>query len=319
MLLPSWMSADDFYVLGAGLLAGLAVFAIGTSFYERDRGQMKRVKMLKARREELKSQMGRSRRRKKPEGGVNLMRQVVNRLQLLKSAQSKQVQTLLIEAGFRSKDAIVYYMFFTVVLPIVFGVLSIVLLGLPIWGAGALSKFKIVLPVALPYLGLKLPAIVCRRARKRRYTRLQRALADTLDLMTICAEAGLSLAMALDRVSRELGLAYPEMAEELALTAMELNFLPERNKALSNWADRVQMPEIRGIVSVLIQTEKYGTPIAQALRVLSAEFREARMLRAENKAAKLPAMMTVPMILFILPTLFIVIVSPAAIKIMSMK
>ena len=106
-------------------------------------------------------------------------------------------------------------------------------------------------------------------------------------------------------------------AEELAMTSVEIGFLPDRNKALSNLAYRCQLPEIRGITSVLIQTEKYGTPIAQALRVLSAEFRQARMLRAEEKAAKLPALMTIPMIVFILPTLFIVIISPAIIKLMD--
>ena len=108
----------------------------------------------------------------------------------------------------------------------------------------------------------------------------------------------------LDRVSRELAMTYPEMAQELSMTSIEIGFLPDRNKALSNLAERCTLPEVRGIVSVLIQTEKYGTPIAQALRVLSAEFRQSRMLRAEQKAARLPALMTVPMILFILPVLF---------------
>jgi tight adherence protein C len=107
------------------------------------------------------------------------------------------------------------------------------------------------------------------------------------------------------------------MAEELALTSLETGFLPDRKQALSNLANRCQLPEIRGVVSVLIQTEKYGTPIAQALRVLSAEFRQARMLRAEQKAARLPALMTVPMITCILPVLFIIIIAPAAVKLMD--
>ncbi len=134
--------------------------------------------------------------------------------------------------------------------------------------------------------------------------------------MTICAEAGLSLATMLDRVSRELAIAYPEIAEEMAMTSVEIGFLPDRNQALSNLAERCTLREVRGIVSVFIQTEKYGTPIAQALRVLSAEFRQARMLRAEQKAARLPALMTVPMIVFILPTLFIVILAPAIVKLL---
>ncbi len=154
-------------------------------------------------------------------------------------------------------------------------------------------------------------------ARGKRYGDMQKALSDTLDLLLICAEAGLSLAAALERVSRELGLAYPVMAEELGITSVELGFLPDRKKALQNLAERNDMQEIRGIVSVLIQTEKYGTPISQALRVLSAEFRTQRMLRAEQKAARLPAIMTEPMNVFILPTLLVIVLSPAIIKLMD--
>ena len=127
----------------------------------------------------------------------------------------------------------------------------------------------------------------------------------------ICAEAGLSLDTALNRVADEMAVSAPELADELALTSVELNFLPERRMALGNLAKRVDLPAIRGVVNTLIQTEKYGTPLAQSLRVLSAEFREQRMLKAEEKAARLPATLTVPMIMFILPTLFIVLVGPA--------
>ena len=155
------------------------------------------------------------------------------------------------------------------------------------------------------------------RARKKRYHNILKSLPDVLDLMTICAEAGLSLVSMLERVSRELAMTYPEMSEELSLTSIEIGFLPDRNKALSNLAERCTLRELRGMVSVFIQTEKYGTPIAQALRVLSAEFRQARMLKAEAKAARLPALMTIPMILCILPTLFIVILAPAIVKLMD--
>lgn len=318
MILPSTMTPDDFFVLAAGIAAGLAVFAIGSTFTERG-GQAKRLRQLKERRAELRGELTKSRRRRRPEApiNVNAMRQVVNRFKLLKSSQVGRVQTLLNEAGFRSKDAIVIFMFFTLVLPIVLGLLGVLSLGTDIWGNGKIAKFKFVAPLALTYIGLKFPHWYVSRRRKKRYLGIQKALADTLDLMTICAEAGLTLAVTLDRVSRELGLAYPEMAEELAITSLEMGFLPDRNKALANFAERVQIPEIRGIVSVLIQTERYGTPIAQALRVLSAEFREQRMLRAENKAARLPPMMTVPMIVFILPTMFIVIIAPTVVRIMD--
>ncbi len=142
-----------------------------------------------------------------------------------------------------------------------------------------------------------------------------RGLPDGLDLMVICAEAGLSLDASLNRIAQEIGPSAPELADELALTAVELSFLPERRQALVNLENRSSLPAIRGVVNTLVQTEKYGTPLSQSLRVLSNEFRDTRMLRAEEKAARLPATLTVPMILFILPTLFIVLVGPAMIDV----
>ena len=128
----------------------------------------------------------------------------------------------------------------------------------------------------------------------------------------ICAEAGLTVDAAFGRVARELGKAYPELGDEFALTSIELGFLTDRRSAFENLAKRIDLEAVRGVVTTMIQTEKYGTPLASALRVLSAEFRNERMMRAEEKAARLPAIMTVPLILFILPVLFIVILGPAA-------
>ena len=150
---------------------------------------------------------------------------------------------------------------------------------------------------------------------QKRVVILRRAMPDALDLLVICAEAGLSLDAALDRVSREMGPTCPELAEEVGLTAVELSFFPDRAQALQNFADRVPLQGVAGLVNTLIQTEKYGTPLAQALRVLSGEMREERMMSAEAKAAKLPATLTVPMILFILPPLFVVLLGPAILKV----
>jgi tight adherence protein C len=132
--------------------------------------------------------------------------------------------------------------------------------------------------------------------------------------MVICTEAGLGLEAALYRVSDELGPNAPELADELHLTAIELGFLPDRRIALQNLTARTELPSIRGVVNALVQTEKYGTPLASSLRVLATEYRDERMLKAEEKAAKLPATLTVPMIVFILPTLFIVLLGPAILK-----
>src|SRR5690606_21946166 len=128
----------------------------------------------------------------------------------------------------------------------------------------------------------------------------------------ICAEAGLTVDASFNRVAKELGRAYPELGDEFALTAIELSFLTERRQAFENLAYRVKLDAVRGVVTTMIQTERYGTPLASALRVLSAEFRNERMMRAEEKAARLPAIMTVPLILFILAVLFIAFLGPAA-------
>ncbi|MDX1541814.1 MAG: type II secretion system F family protein, partial [Geminicoccaceae bacterium] len=166
-------------------------------------------------------------------------------------------------------------------------------------------------------LGFFAPDLYVSNATTKRQKALQKALPDGLDLLVICAESGLALDAALERVAGELGGASPELAEELSLTSVELGFLPDRRQALLNLNRRTDLPAIRGVVNTLVQTEKYGTPLSQSLRVLAHEFRDQRMMKAEEKAARLPAVMTVPMIVFILPTLFIVLMGPAIISIMD--
>jgi tight adherence protein C len=317
-MLPGGMTPDQFYIVTATLVAIVCAFLLARSFGPRKK-MTNRIKAIQDRRETLYGEMQGPKRRKgnAPESSVNFMRKVSNKLQLVKNLQLEKAELMLVEAGINFKDALSVMAFFVMTLPIVLGILGLVIMKLNAAHPGKWHIFNLMWPVAGAYFGMKFPWIYVRRKRKKRYLRIQRSLADVLDLMTICAEAGLSLAASLERVSRELMISYPEMAQELGVTAVEMGFLPDRNKALANLGERCQLPEVRGIVSVLIQTEKYGTPIAQALRVLSAEFRQARMLRAEQKAAKLPALMTIPMIVFILPTLFIVIIAPAAVKLMD--
>jgi tight adherence protein C len=318
-VLPRGMSTDDFYITLMGVLALGCVLAIGISFANYNPMTAK-VKAIKERRRSLKMDAIGPKKRKSPEVSVNFMRSVVTRFSLLKKNQMGKTEALLIEAGFRSRDAIYILTFFNLLAPIVLGMIGFLYMQVLPQGDGTIRTIALryLWPVMGMYIGLKLPTYYVKSVRKKRYNNIQKALSDTLDLMTICAEAGLSLAVMLDRVSRELAMTYPEISQELLMTSIEIGFLPDRNKALSNLAERCTLQEVRGIVSVLIQTEKYGTPIAQALRVLSAEFRQTRMLRAEQKAARLPALMTVPMILFILPTLFIIIIAPAAVKVMDL-
>jgi tight adherence protein C len=309
------MSNDDIYLAAAGVVALLCIWGISRAFGKRGKMAV-RIKAIQERRQVLSNEALAAKKRRKPELSINFMREAVTRLRLLKNSQAKSNETLLIEGGFRSKDAIYILAFFNTVMPVVLAVAGFIVMGFVHFGP-KWHLFNYAWPLLGAYIGLKLGGWYVGFRRRRRYYNIQKALPDVLDLMTICAEAGLSLGAMLERVARELGIAYPEMAEELALTAVEMGFLPDRNKALSNLADRCLLPEVRGITSVLIQTEKYGTPIAQALRVLSSEFRQARMLRAEQKAARLPALMTVPMIVCVLPTLFIVIIAPAIVKLMD--
>jgi tight adherence protein C len=160
--------------------------------------------------------------------------------------------------------------------------------------------------------GYKGPDIFLQNMITKRTQAIRKGLPDALDLLVICAEAGLTVDAAFGRVAREFGRAFPELGDEFTLTSIELSFLTERKQAFENLAYRVDLDSVRGVVTTMIQTERYGTPLASALRVLSAEFRNERMMRAEEKAARLPAIMTVPLILFILPVLFVVILGPAA-------
>lgn len=304
----------DIYTFLAAMLAFFTVMVVGRSLIVRNTFSS-RVKLLQERRKALKDEItAPKRRRQKREETVHIIRRIAQKLQLVQKSHVAGLSDQLVSAGIRSKDAVYVFVFFRLLLPIVFLALSVSYLLFSVEEVKLMHWF---IPVVAVYIGLRLPEFFVDYKRKKRYVMIQRALADTLDLLMICAEAGLSLAQGLERVSRELKHAYPEMADELSLTSIELSFQPDRAKTLSALANRIRLPEVKGIVNVLIQTEKYGTPIAQALRTLAAEFRTQRMLRAEQKAARLPAIMTVPMIIFILPTLFIVVIAPAAISLLN--
>ena len=318
---PKDLKEEDIALFVLSVVA-MAVFYMLTKSFSENRKIAARIKMLQERRAQLKGNLVSNKRRSRKRdpsasGSMSIMKFVVAKLNLLQKSQVGKLNKMLVNAGYRSKDAMYVYSFFQLVCPIFALVVGLVDLKIDFSNPLA-SKMNIITLLGGVFFGFKLPQLMVMNAMKKRYDRMQKGLSDTLDLMMICAEAGLSLAATLDRVSRELGDTYVELAEELSLTSIELGFLPDRKKALSNLAERVNMPEIRGIAGVLIQTEKYGTPVAQALRVLSAEFRTQRMLRAEQKAARLPAIMTVPMIIFILPTLFVVVLAPAMLKVVTM-
>jgi len=315
---PTLLGVD--VILVGSILAGMAAAAVLMAIYAavtvRD-PMAKRVKALNNRRTELKSGMltQTAKKRQSLVRKTETSEKVKDTLQgmkVLQESQVKDVQQKLAQAGFRNKEAAVFVIFARMVLPIVLGGLGVIVLywtdTFPEWG----SMKRFMAFAALVIAGYKGPEVYLKNASNKRTKLIQKGLPDALDLLVICAEAGLTVDAAFNRVARELGRAYPELGEEFALTAIELAFLTERRQAFENLAYRVDLDAVRGVVTTMIQTERYGTPLASALRVLSAEFRNERMMRAEEKAARLPAIMTVPLIMFILPVLFIVILGPAA-------
>lgn len=239
------------------------------------------------------------------------LKKLVVHLKLTRGEEAQSTTDKLVKAGYRSREALVVYMGIRLVLPA--ALVGLVFIPVAFFHIAAMHMAMVGIVILAG--GAYLPPMALKKITTARYRRFQRALPDVLDLLVICAEGGLSLDGALSRVSREFRRFLPEMADELALTGIELGFLPSRRDALLNLSKRVDISAMHSLVNTLIQTERYGTPLAQSLRALANELRDERMLKAEEKAAKLPATMTVPMILFILPSVFIVLIGPAALQV----
>jgi tight adherence protein C len=307
-------------ILVGTLLAGLAAFAVMLAIYAaltiRD-PMAKRVKALEARREQLKAGIVTSSSKKRTSlvrrtDTTDKMKDSLGRLNVLQESQIQAIQQKMAHAGYRNKEWAVLIIVARAILPLVIGlVMGLLIYWVDFWPDWGPMKRLAVFggSVLMSYKG---PEIFLKNKADKRTKEIQKGLPDALDLLVICAEAGLTVDAAFNRVAKELGRAYPELGDEFALTAIELSFLNERKMAFNNFAYRVNLEAVKGVVTTMIQTERYGTPLASALRVLSAEFRNERMMRAEEKAARLPAIMTVPLIVFILPTLFVVILGPAA-------
>ena len=276
-----------------------------------------RLKAMKQRRETLRADLSAPRRRAPRDRSMGFMKDVVGRLNLLKTREAKKASDRLLQAGYRSPDAVTVYFFLKLALPFAFGASALIAIYI-VKLVELEGMLRMLVCMGAVVIGAYGPELYLKNAISKRKARLQKGLPDALDLLVICAEAGQSLDGALTRVARELGHSFPDISDELALTAMELGLLPERREALDNLNRRTDLPGIRGVVNTLLQTEKYGTPLAQSLRVLSGEFRNERMMKAEEKAARLPATMTVPMIIFILPPLFVVLIGPAVVRVIDL-
>ena len=262
-------------------------------------------------RERLRSAQTKSTLRAKPSG---LIKQLVETLNLSTWLSTESAKKQLAMAGYRGVGAEYVFLAFRLFTPIAFFLTAAVYMFLIInWDRPLV--FKIGIAVAAAYAGIKAPEVFLRNTIAKRGKELERAYPNTLDLLLICVESGMSIELAVRKVSEEIGVESIAMAEEMALMAAELSFLEERRIAFENLGARTGLDSIRSLITVLSQSERYGTPLGAALRVLAQESRDLRMTAAEKKAAALPPTLTVPMILFFLPGLFAAILTPAAIQI----
>jgi len=304
------------------ILASMAVFAtiltIAMPVFQQDElsNRMKsavieREKIRQRERERLAQEKKRGSLKQSDEGFV---KNIVEKLNLRKALADESTFDNLKMAGYRKQSHIYAFLFFRVVLPVILLVVAAVYVF-------AISQMehsfmiKIVIVLVVGYAGFFAPTLFIQNQIKKRQLSIRRAWPDSLDLMLICVESGMSIEAAFRKVAIEIGTASSALAEELVLTNAELSYLQERRQAYENLASRTGLDGVKSVTMALIQAERYGTPLGVALRTLSAENREMRMAEAEKKAAALPPKLTVPMIVFFLPVLFAVIMGPAMIRI----
>jgi tight adherence protein C len=274
-----------------------------------------REKIRQRERERLASSGGKVTLRQSPKA---YMKTIVENFNLSKWVGQEDARTMLLQAGHRGQAPYVTYLFFRMVMPVValaFAVFYIyVVLNLD-----EPAMVKIGISIGAAYFGMISPNLFLRNKIQRRQLSIKRAFPDALDLLLICIESGMSIEAAFRKVSEEIGSQSVALAEELTLTTAELSYLQDRRQAYDNLSRRTGLEGVKSVCLALQQAERYGTPLGTAMRVMAQENRDMRMAEAEKKAAALPPKLTVPMILFFLPVLFVVILGPAAIRVMALQ
>ncbi len=276
---------------------------------------LEREKIRQRERERMAQEGQKVKLRESPKQYVQM---IVDRFNLTKWVGQEEARLKLIQAGYRGQAPYVTYLFVRMISPVVC-LLFAVLYMFVIVKFQQPTMVKVGICIAAAYAGMQLPLMLLKSKIQRRQLSIKRAFPDTLDLLLICVESGMSIEAAFKKVSDEVGSQSVALAEELTLTTAELSYLPDRRQAYENLAKRTDLDGVKSVCMALQQAERYGTPLATMLRVMAQENRDMRMSEAEKKAAGLPPKLTVPMILFFLPVLFVVILGPAAIKIMSLK
>ena len=321
LLFQKLVDGQFLFMMFVAIAVAATIITLGVTFVEGD-GLARRMKAVSVEREAIRARE-RDRMNKNSAAKVTLrqeqtayMRSVVERLKLSSWLGTETAKMRLAMAGYRGRQAETAFLFFRLVTPIV-----LLFIGAFYVFVFVGDKYSLTVRVGgiifAAYLGVKLPELFLRNQTSKRQLSMKRALPDAMDLLLICVESGVSIEHAFRKVASEIGGQSVPLAEELTLTTAELSYLQERRQAFENLANRTGVEAIKSICTALVQAERYGTPVGLALRVLAQESRDMRMNEAEKKAAALPPKLTVPMILFFLPVLFAVILTPALVQIFN--
>ena len=311
----------------AAIAAAAVVFSIGATFLSGGSKMRQRIKRVALEREKMRAQeMARLRgtansqdegtRTIRQSQGKDYMKNVVERFSLEKAFMDDKTAESLARAGYRGQSAMTTWLFIRFVTPFALFFLSFAYLALTVFQDKPLWM-NAIYALLLGLVGAYLPNLLLKNKQIKRQQSIRRAWPDALDLVLLCVEAGMSVEHALKRVAKEIGAQSIELAEEMTLTTAELSFLEDRTRAYENLGRRTGLDNVKSVMQALIQAERHGTSVGSSLRVMAEEGREQRMMEAEKKAAALPPKLTVPLIVFFLPVLFIVIISPAIIRVFS--
>ena len=276
---------------------------------------LEREKIRQRERERMAQESQKVKLRQSPKQYVQ---KIVDQFNLSKWVGQEEARLKLIQAGYRGQAPYVTYLFVRMITPVVCFLFSLIYLFV-VLKFDQPATIKLGICIGAAYVGMQLPLVLLKNKITRRQMSIKRAFPDTLDLLLICVESGMSIEAAFRKVSNEVGTQSVALAEELTLTTAELSYLPDRRQAYENLAKRTDLDGVKSVCMALQQSERYGTPLATMLRVMAQENRDMRMSEAEKKAAGLPPKLTVPMILFFLPVLFVVILGPAVIKVMALQ
>jgi tight adherence protein C len=318
MDLTFFIKPEGLVTLLVGLSAFATVLTIAAPLFQGD--QLKtRMKSIATERERLRAahraalaETGKLRDRVQP----GLIPQLVEILNLRKLFEAEGTRDSLRQAGYRNERHLVYFLAARLITPVVLAVVCFIY-STQFFGDTIPTSMRFAALAFGLIVGYYLPNVWIKNKIGRRQLSIKRAWSDALDLLLICVESGMSIEAAMQRVAREIGSQSVPLAEELTLVCAELSYLSDRRKAFDNLGKRTGLPTVRSVATSFIQSERYGTPLGQALRVLAQENRDMRMAEAEKKAAALPPKLTVPMVLFFLPVIFIVLLGPSVVQVLA--